>query len=120
MIALAIALVLPILMLSNYTNTGADPLGSGEYEGFLYTFDGTDATITEYTGSLTDIEIPGEVNGKTVVAIGNNSFGNKTFLNSVIIPDSVTSIGGGAFNCCVNLTTVSIGGGVESDRKSVV
>lgn len=46
--------------------------------------------------------------GNTVEIIGRNAFGN-TSLQQVIIPDSVTRIGGGAFSYCNELTTVQIG-----------
>ncbi|MCL1702653.1 InlB B-repeat-containing protein [Lysinibacillus sp. Bpr_S20] len=52
--------------------------------------------ITGYTGGGTDIVIPGEINGKTVVEIGSNAFAYKP-LTSVKIPSSVTMIGEGAF-----------------------
>ncbi|MBO1005306.1 leucine-rich repeat protein [Pseudogracilibacillus auburnensis] len=57
--------------------------------------DGT-LTITGYNGIDTDIEIPSEINGKTVTIIGEHAFSDKG-LTSVIFPDTITTIGDFAF-----------------------
>jgi hypothetical protein len=48
-----------------------------------------------------------------VITIGNGAFGNDLSISSVIIPNSVTSIGAYAFNAC-SLTTLSIGNSVTN------
>jgi len=111
---LAIALILPILILSNYVNTEADPSGSGTYEGFSYTYDGTDATITGYSGSLSEIEIPDYIEGKKVIALGDDAFMSRKSLVSAVIPDSVGIIGDRAFFKCTGLTAVVLGSSVIS------
>ena len=57
--------------------------------------DGT-VTITSYSGVSTSVDIPSEIGGKTVTAIGANAFAGAP-LNSVTIPETITSIGAGAF-----------------------
>jgi hypothetical protein len=47
------------------------------------------------------------------MSLGTNVFRGCNSLTSVVIPDSVTIIGGGLFLDCKNLTTVSIGSGVK-------
>ena len=54
-------------------------------------------TITGYTGSATDIRIPDRINGAPVTSIGDGAFYG-TPLTSVVIPNSVTSIGEEAFD----------------------
>ena len=60
--------------------------------------DGT-ITITKYTGSDEEIAIP-SVTSK----IEKNAFKDCTFLISVVIPNSVTSVGDSAFSGCSSLT----------------
>ena len=54
-------------------------------------------TITGYTGPGGKVRIPAAIDGKRVVAIGDNVFENKS-LTSIIIPNSVTEIGEFAFS----------------------
>ena len=58
---------------------------------------------------MTSIAIP-----NSVTSIGNGAFGYCTSLTSLTIPNNVTSIGNGAFSSCRKLTTVTIGNGVTS------
>ena len=65
---------------------------------FTYTTDDDgNATITGYTGYASALVIPSEIDGHTVVGIGNRAFENRGELYSVVIPDTVTLIGGEAF-----------------------
>ena len=65
-------------------------------------------TITDYSGSDTNLFIPSEINGLSVTSIGEWAFAECYSLTSISIPDSVTSIGGGVFYDCENLTDVKI------------
>lgn len=70
-------------------------------------------TITGYTGVGGDVIIPDSTNGFPVTTIENQAFIGQT-LTSVMIPDSVNSIGVLAFAGCSGLTSVVIGGGVTN------
>ncbi len=62
--------------------------------------------VASYTGEEEKIEIPSSFNGKPVVGIVSFS-GNKS-VKEVVIPDTVTTIYGGAFKGCENLVSVDI------------
>lgn len=77
--------------------------------------DGT-ITITAYTGDAEELVIPGEIDGKTVSAIGSGIFsplngGNKT-IKRITVPGSVKTIGEEAFACADALEEVYIEDGV--------
>ena len=69
--------------------------------------DGT-LEISNYAGNSATYEIPGEIDGKKVVRIGDSAFIDCTELTSVTIPDSVTDIRWRAFYNCVSLKSVTI------------
>ena len=58
--------------------------------------------------------IPDEVNGYTVVRIGESAFFNYEVLASISIPNGVTTIGRYAFRNCKKLTSISIPNSVTS------
>jgi hypothetical protein len=84
---------------------------------FTYTIDGTNLTITGYTGTEADLVIESVyiIDGAvyTMTGIGDWAFHNCTSLTSITIPDSITSIGYNAFNYCDNLTDVYYTGSQE-------
>ena len=65
-------------------------------------------TITGYSGSEKNVEIPASIDGSPVTSIGEKAFSGYTELTSITIPDSVTSIGGAAFYDCTGLTSITI------------
>ena len=69
--------------------------------------DGT-LEISKYAGNSATYEIPGEIDGKKVIGIGNSAFIDCTELTSVTIPDGVTDIRWRAFYNCVSLKSVTI------------
>jgi len=94
---------------------------SGQWE---YVLENCSAVITGYAGETGDhawwtpieIWIPSELDGYTVTGIGDEAFASYAFakhpITGVTIPDSVTSIGDGAFYSCQSLTDVTIPEGV--------
>ena len=67
-----------------------------------------------YYGSETDLVIPSTIDGYTVVGIGQEAFSELNFLESVDIPNSVTSISEHAFYNCASLTSITIPDSVTS------
>ncbi len=66
------------------------------------------AIITAYNGNETDVELTWNINGYTVVEIGEGAFmGNKT-IQSVKLPIGVSVIRMDAFRNCTNLQTVQL------------
>ena len=88
---------------------GAETYGDFEYRVLD---DGT-VEITDYNGSAKTVDIPAEINGKSVTNIGRRAFELCRNLTSITIPDSVTSIGPYAFSCCANLVDLTIGDDVK-------
>ena len=110
---LSITLILcMVLMLVPTTVLAAD---SGvTAEGLEYTISGNEVTITKYTGSAAEIDIPEKIEGKPVTTIGDEAFRECISLTGITIPDSVTSIGYNAFAYCISLTSVIIPDSVTS------
>ena len=76
---------------------------------FTYSLDDDgNATITGYTGNVSALVIPEEIDGHKVVKLGNGVFKKHQEIVSVQIPDLITSIGVSAFRDCSNLENVNL------------
>jgi len=75
---------------------------------FEYTLYYSTATITEYTGSESQITIPSQIDGYKVKYIDYSTFANNTNLTSVTISDGIAYIEGYAFKGCTNLTSITL------------
>ena len=80
---------------------------------FVLSYSDTDGTaeIWYFNGALdsvTEVVIPSELNGYTIVGIKDSVFQNNTSLMSVTIPDTVKKIDNQAFYGCVNLEKVEL------------
>ena len=89
------------------------PLATSGTQGqfsFTTNSDGASVTITSYTGGGGALTIPGTLGalgGLPVTGIGTNAFAGDA-MTAVTMPDSLVSIGDGAFAYCFALTNVSI------------
>ena len=90
----------------------SDSLSVGDYS-YVILADNT-AAITGYTGSDEVLEIPGDIDGRSVTAIGEYAFIRCTNLKSITLPDSVTSIGKFAFCSCTSLERITIPDSMKS------
>jgi len=83
----------------------ADQYGTFEYEELD---DGT-LMLTYYDGNQTNIVIPSEIGGKKVTVIGEYCFiDSYDSIVTVQIPNTITTIGYGAFESCYNLQEITI------------
>jgi len=129
-------LLLPLLVASFAVSVGHSQ--QFQFGDWTYTLnDDNEATIVGYSGSDDVVTIPAVVDGfpmltlgegfkvfpsfvtsvtipDSVTSIGDYAFSNCTSLISVLIPDSVTSIGNGAFGGCTSLTSALIPDSVTS------
>ena len=64
------------------------------------------AVITGYNGCASALAIPSEIDGYEVREIKYDAFEDNELIRSVVVPDSVVSIGASAFEGCTNLSNV--------------
>ena len=133
----AVCMMITMLPLSAVTAFAADTAsstggtasdGTGTYK-YAYTVDANgNATITEFLGPVDpanpgpyNITIPATLDSHPVTGLGESSFSTEHFdsplydihhtkIQSVTIPESVTSIGRAAFMNCTGLTSLTIKG----------
>jgi hypothetical protein len=78
-----------------------------------YAVSGNTAYVTNSPNASGNVVIANTYDGYPVTSIGYEAF-DDTSLTSVTIPNSVASIGGGAFGHCSGLTSVTIGNSVTN------
>ena len=97
-----LAALLALLAFGARAETPATPVYTcGDY-AYVLTEDGS-AEIVCWMGEETALEVPGALDGRTVVGVGEHAFENCAELMSVALPDGVQSVylrfcGGGASN----------------------
>ncbi len=68
---------------------------------FNYTIStASEATITSYYGSDSVVPVPATLDGYPIVKIGSNAFLDRTDVTDVSLPDGLKSIGANAFDSC--------------------
>lgn len=69
-------------------------------EGLMYTVDETSVTITGYTGTAIELEIPAIIEEKPVTVIGAEAFKNCKKLELLVLPETITKVSkNGFYNC---------------------
>lgn len=81
---------------------------------FIFETSSSGATLKEYKGNDTSVEIPSAVGSYKVVAVGSEAFWQNKTMTSVEIPSTVTSVGYAAFNECTALTKVILPSSVKT------
>ena len=74
---------------------------------------GTITGLTTYAKIYTDVSIPSQIDGVNITQIAGNAFGFGN-ITSIVIPNSIVSIGQSAFAGCKGLTSVIIPNSVTS------
>lgn len=83
---------------------------------WTYSSDEGGVTLWGYNGTETEVTVPAEIDGQTVVSVGQ-IFAQNTSLVSVSLPLGVTALADYAFYGCTALTTVT--GSISSYGRSV-
>ncbi len=75
---------------------------------YSYSSDGKSATITGTKRNMTVMRIPTLINGLPVTAIGESAFEDTSAedISSIVIPDTVASVGKNAFKNCTGVSIV--------------
>ena len=107
-LCLWVALILALAALS----AGAEALTCGDYE-YIAGPDGT-VRITGWTGSDAELEIPGELDGLAVTAIGSEAFAEREALERVTLPEGLREIGDCAFAHCLSLVSINLPASLEA------
>ena len=81
---------------------------------FIYSRNEDGIQILKYIGNLFEVEIPPEIDGLPVNRINTAAFQNNQIVHSVMIPDSVKTIGDWAFSYMESLETVKMSAGLIS------
>lgn len=94
-----------------FTAVNAD---SEKTMSFTYEVQGENAVIVGINGYEKNLVIPQTIDGLTVTAIADNTLMGAEDIESLVIPDSVVSIGERSFSACPELTDVTIGTGLNT------
>ena len=84
--------------------------------GWEYTWDREQNTveIVGYTGDLQEVTVPKELDGAKVVSIGEGAFRDQKKLTKVTLQEGITALGVSAFSGCLSLETVVLPDTLES------
>ncbi len=83
---------------------------------YIMNDDGT-ISVSGYTGSDTDLTVPGTIDGYVVTAIADHAFEANPDIKSITLPNGLITIGESAFSDCSNLTTIVIPDTVGTIRR---
>lgn len=103
------ALLLCLALAAVPAFAGALTLGDFEYE----VMEDRTAVVTRWLGTQAEPEIPGMLDGHTVVRIGEGAFRDSGFLVKPRIPENIQSLGALAFYNCALLSTLSLPGSLK-------
>ncbi len=103
-VLLTVAVIAMVFCIASVQSFAAEEKTYGD---FTYTVTDGKVTITGYTGTSYDAEIPSAIGGKPVTTIGKWAF-DRCEIKSITIPDSVTKFEEFAFADCTMLERVNV------------
>ncbi len=113
MVILMVLCAVPFGVLPGAEASAAEAVEKTEGK-YIYTVTDKKATIVSTAEELRGkVKIPSKLGGYPVTAIDDYAFMLNTFITDVVIPDSVVSVGSGAFSSCSLLKSVKIGKGLK-------
>ena len=95
------------------------PAGGAEIVGYVFKNDAGEPNFEKFDDDTFLVEVPGEVDGYTVLSIGKYAFRDRSVgedpaaymqIGRAVLPESVETVGYGAFRGCVSLKEIEFGG----------
>ena len=95
------------------------PEGGAEIVGYNFKNDAGEPNFEKFDEDTFLVEVPGEVDGVTVLSIGKYAFRDRSVgedpaaymqIGKAVLPESVETVGYGAFRGCVSLKEIEFGG----------
>lgn len=109
----AIIIAFLILVTSQICVLAAPRIPVYKVGNVLYFLNKASGTITGFAGEPKDLVIPTSLGGYNVVSIGPGAFAGSPTLETLSIPDGISTISSRAFASCPKLTSVQIGASVS-------
>ena len=100
------AIVATVVFSTNSVAVSATAQSDFSYR--VISYEAKTVCLVLYNGNESNVEIPREINGFAVSQIGAYTFGGKTQLVCVNIPDTVTSVESNAFSGCSSLNCINV------------
>ncbi len=109
-------LIICMMLMGTFLIITLDTVSADQEGDYLYTVSGNAATITGYIGSGGAVTIPSTLGGYTTMYVGSNAFNSAQghLITSVILPNSISTIGDNAFRDSGSLSSVTFGSGVTT------
>ena len=118
MVLTALALVAVLAFGCFVLMNESDSADAVSIDGLEYSINESGATVTGYSGSSSSVIIPSSITQDgidyPVISIDHSAFYGCSTIESVVIPDSVNSLGSNVFEGCSNLTDVVLGDNIST------
>ncbi|MEE0831574.1 MAG: leucine-rich repeat protein [Longicatena sp.] len=109
-LAICVALFVCVLSVATFVTNNNMTISAEEthvYGDWTYSLGTNGCTILSYNGKSSDVVIPASINGYKVGVIGKKAFINNFTMQTVTIPETITSIEAEAFVGCAGLSQIN-------------